>query len=577
MATGVLSTFAALAASMKRGKKKQKRGISPVTPEDVSRPGEAPEGQWLSNRSAWVILGLVIAATAVLRCQYLYVPLERDEGEYAYGGQLLLQGVPPFQLLYNMKLPGTQAAYALAMALFGQTIPGIRIGLLLVNAATTLMVFCLGRRIAGPLTGIVAAAVFAILSIGTSFLGPFGHATHFVLLPALGGLILLDKGLASGRGWIFFSAGVCLGLAVLMKQPGAVFALFALGWWGRTRFSRREEWFTDRWWEGAALLAGMLLLGILTAAWMAWAGVFDRFWFWVFSYARAYSGQIPFAVGLQILSMQVASHVVQAPVPWALAGLGLIFLATDRPSRSRAPFLLAFLFFSFLGVCPGFYFRPHYFVLMIPAVGLLAGVGVEALFRRLFQSAVVGKVILFALLAMVFVQPIYAQRNFLFGQDPLTTARQIYGANPFPESIEVARYIKERSTSEDTVAVFGSEPQIFFYAQRRSATGYIYTYSLMENQPFARRMQEEMAQEVEQARPKFIVFVDVSTSWLLNQASDGWIFEWLRQFLDKKYEIVGVAEIFEREPTQYRWGAQVGARKNSVPFSLVIFQRREKN
>jgi hypothetical protein len=95
-----------------------------------------------------------------------------------------------------------------------------------------LMVFGLGRRTLSSLAGVAAAAVFAILSVGTSFLGPFGHATHFVLLPVLGGLILLDRALASGRGWTFFAAGVCLGLSVLMKQPGAVFALFALGWWG---------------------------------------------------------------------------------------------------------------------------------------------------------------------------------------------------------------------------------------------------------------------------------------------------------------------------------------------------------
>lgn len=545
--------------------------------ENDSLSLEALEKPWLSNRSAWVILALVIAATAVLRFQYLQVPLERDEGEYAYGAQLLMQGVPPFQLLYNMKLPGTQAVYALAMALFGQTIAGIRIGLLLVNAATTLMVFCLGRRIVGSLAGIAAATVFAILSIGTSFLGPFGHATHFVLLPALGGLILIDRGLTSGKGWIFFSAGVCLGLAVLMKQPGAVFALFALIWWAWTRFTRREDRVAERWYEGADLLTGMLLPGILIAAWLAWAGVFDRFWFWIFSYARTYGGQIPFAIGLQILSKQMASHVAQAPIAWALAGLGLIFLATDRPFRSRAPFLVAFLFFSFLGVCPGFYFREHYFILMLPAVGLLSGVGVNALIRRLFQPGVVGKAALLTLLTVVFVQPVYAQRDFLFGQDTLSTARRIYGANPFPESIEVARYIKENSAPEDTVAVLGSEPQIFFYSQRRSATGYIYTYSLMENQPFARAMQTEMAQEVEQARPKFIVFVNVFTSWLRNQSSDGWIFDWLPQFLDKNYEIVGAVEIFGKEPTQYRWGAQAASSPIRAPSSLVVFRRLRGN
>jgi hypothetical protein len=55
---------------------------------------------------------LVMAATALLRIHLIGTPLERDEGEYAYAGQLMLQGIPPYKLACNMKLPGTYAAYA---------------------------------------------------------------------------------------------------------------------------------------------------------------------------------------------------------------------------------------------------------------------------------------------------------------------------------------------------------------------------------------------------------------------------------------------------------------------------------
>ena len=71
--------------------------------------------------AAWLCLAAVLALTAAVRIRLLDVPLERDEGEYAYAGQLLLEGVPPYQLAYNMKLPGTYLAYAATMALFGQS------------------------------------------------------------------------------------------------------------------------------------------------------------------------------------------------------------------------------------------------------------------------------------------------------------------------------------------------------------------------------------------------------------------------------------------------------------------------
>src|SRR5438309_11353815 len=101
---------------------------------------------------AAIVLGLVIA----IRIRLLAIPLERDEGEYAYAGQLILQGIPPYSLAYNMKLPGTYAAYALIMALFGQTIRGIHLGLLLLNAATILVEFLLARRLFGEYAGVAA-------------------------------------------------------------------------------------------------------------------------------------------------------------------------------------------------------------------------------------------------------------------------------------------------------------------------------------------------------------------------------------------------------------------------------------
>ena len=92
---------------------------------------------------------VIILFFALIRFQLRDCPLERDEGEYAYAGQLILQGVAPYQLVYSMKLPGTFAAYSLILAVFGQTPGAIHLGLLFINAATTLLVFLLARRLFG--------------------------------------------------------------------------------------------------------------------------------------------------------------------------------------------------------------------------------------------------------------------------------------------------------------------------------------------------------------------------------------------------------------------------------------------
>src|SRR3954467_4436425 len=108
---------------------------------------QTPKGRDLPR---WLIVGalvLIICAAASIRIRLLDMPLERDEGEYAYAGQLMLQGIPPYKLAYNMKLPGTYAAYAMIMAGFGETTRGIHLGLIFVNSITTLLVYFLGRRL----------------------------------------------------------------------------------------------------------------------------------------------------------------------------------------------------------------------------------------------------------------------------------------------------------------------------------------------------------------------------------------------------------------------------------------------
>src|ERR1700679_2647482 len=103
--------------------------------------------------SPWIAVLLVLLAAGAIRWRLLETPLERDEGEYAYNGQLMLEGIPPYQLAANMKLPGTYAAYAVLMAVLGQTVAGIHLGLLLVNAAAILLIALLGMRLFGPASG----------------------------------------------------------------------------------------------------------------------------------------------------------------------------------------------------------------------------------------------------------------------------------------------------------------------------------------------------------------------------------------------------------------------------------------
>ena len=69
----------------------------------------------------------------------------------------------------------------------------------------------------------MAAACYALLSVSPSVLGFCGHATHFVILAALGGILLLLKAIEKDRKFLFFCSGLLLGVGYVMKQAGRDF------------------------------------------------------------------------------------------------------------------------------------------------------------------------------------------------------------------------------------------------------------------------------------------------------------------------------------------------------------------
>jgi hypothetical protein len=521
-----------------------------------------------------VCVGMVAVFFSAIRFRLRAMPLERDEGEYAYAGQLILQGVAPYRFAYSMKLPGTHAAYALIMAVFGQTPAGIHLGLLLVNAATVYLMFVLARRLFGSLAGLAAAASYAALSTSEAVLGFAAHATHFVVLAAVGALIMSLKAKDSGRRLHYFLAGLLAGLAFVCKQPGLLFALFCGAYLAISTLRR-----IPRDWRGLSrnLLiygAGCALPFAVTCLWLFFAGELGRMWFWSFAYASKYGSSVGLAQGWRNLEEFVPGVVGRCWPVWILAAVGLGAVAWDSSPRRHSFFLLGLLAFSWVAVCPGLYFRAHYFVLLLPVASLLAGLAVsssaEELLRYSRSPAVAALPVAVFGFALAF--SVYSQREFFFELSPAEACRSIYRTNPFIEAVVISDYLRQQMGEKSTIAVIGSEPEIYFYSRRHSATGYIYTYPLMEHQAYAAAMQKEMAGEIEASQPEYVVFVRAGLSWLPRPDSDRFIFDWFNKYAEN-YQIVGVADGVRPEP-QYVWGTAAETYRQRSPAELLVFRRK---
>ena len=546
--------------------------LPPAIPAAASR-------SWLARHGALLAVCLVLILVAMVRLRVASVPLERDEGEYAYAGQLILHGIPPYQLAYNMKFPGTYYAYSLILALFGQTAWGIHVGLLIVNAATGLALFWLGRRLLGEFGAAASAVTFAVLSLDRWINGVFAHATHFVLLPAVCGLLLLLRAIESRRAWTTMGAGTLFGLAVLMKQQAIFYPPLALGllvWMSMTSPAPDRRGLVR---QAATLLAGMALPFVVLCTVLAAQGVLGRFWFWTFTYASTYASEVPLSE-VPHLFAHSWDRIMRVSWPfWTMAAAGGAGVWLVRWATRTRVVLVSLLLASCLAVCPGFYFREHYFILILPSVALFTGVlavSIEAIARRRCSHAAARALAVVAVLAAP-VWYVAHEHAYLFTMSPRDVSRETYELNPFIEAVDVARYLKDHTTPDDRIAVLGSEPEIYFYANRKSATGYIYTYALMEPQPYAAQMQREMMGQIEAAHPKYVVLVPMRASWGFSPASDKTILEWTDRYVEQCYDMVGLADIYSFAETTMLWDDQVRVGGYRPRSENLIYTFRRKN
>jgi hypothetical protein len=530
--------------------------------------GNKNKGQsWYS----WYILAGLIAFVVFVRIRLFSTPFERDEGEYAYIGQLFLQGIAPFKAAFTMKLPGTSFLYAVFMLLFGQTVTAIHLGLLIINSVSIILIFLLTRRWFSTYAGIISAGSFALSSLSPAVFGFAAHATHFVMCFSLAGLLMLDIALEKKTQTLFFFSGFSFGCAFLMKQPGLFFFFLSISILIFHKISHKIEWKKIS--RFAIILTGgfvipvlLLLLVILLG------GTFDKFWFWIVQYSSQYGSLMEIKHGIPLLLSVLLTIWEDLPIVCVLACLGFILLLTKRHRTLPTVMLLLFLVFSILAVMPGFYFRPHYFVLLLPACSMLIG-SVFYYVDKISKQRYAWKLSLaLALIAAVF-ENVHGNYKYYFITSPTEIVQQYYWGNYFSESIVIGNFLASHTAPNERIAVLGSEPQMYFYSRRHSASGHIYMYGMMEPQPYARLMQDEMIADIEQNQPKYIVYIRSRFSWAAKSTSDSHIFRWTEGFTKQYYHPVCMVYPVDYFTVRYAWGNEIQQQDPNAQKVIVIYEK----
>ncbi|MEO6130224.1 MAG: glycosyltransferase family 39 protein [Saprospiraceae bacterium] len=530
----------------------------------------------LGNAFYWGALGTFIFLTSLIRLRLLSIPFERDEGEYAYIAKLMLKGIAPFKEAYTMKLPGTSAMYAFLMTIFGQTNIGVHLGVLLMGTGTILFLYLAFKKLFNAHVALFAAGVYAFMSVSPTVLGFAAHATHFITFFVAIALYFLSRFYENRTILWAGLLGLMLGLAFIMKQQAVFFIVF--GGISIVMASAMEKPFRFKplFFQLVVFTAAVLLpYGILVLI-LKGAGTFDRFWFWTMTYAGKYALGLSVDDGVKEFITRFKPMLSEFTFFWLAFFAGIVFTFFSRFTKQQKLLVLLFSLCAFLTVCPGLYFRRHYFVCFLPAVGLMGGVAMYYLTTWLsrFSKNRYIPLLPFILLSLAAIVAVAGNKNYYFSSTPNEICKQQYGNNPFIESLQIADYIKKNSVATDKIAVLGSEPQISFYADRLSASGYIYTYPLVEIQPFNQQMQEEMAVEIEKSKPKFIVYCLISASWLGKVGAPDTIFNWFNSYANINYELTGVVDIYN-DQTIYKWNEEAAAYQPNSEQQIKIYKLKD--
>ncbi len=496
----------------------------------------------------WMVAVLLVAGVFALRWPgFGFRVWNVDEAIHAAVARTLLDGGVLYRDAIDQRTPLTYYAVAALFAVAGENnVWAMHALAAALIAATAFGLFLLGRAWRGPVAGLWAALLFAVLSTALFYPGD-AHALNTEWFVAL------FTTWAAGLFWGGrpAAAGSLLGLAFLSKQPalldlGAPLAALAYGGLlARERGSRLAA-------RVAVVLAGFAVPVVVTAAWFALRGVLADGIFYAWRYNLQYYGP----------EVGAADRVLSALKPFTLLGthypLVLLALAgaagfalfrvlqrqpaaPEQADNPRLAFLLAWGATSLAGAASGGRGYDHYFIQFLPAACLLAALGLAGFTtwarahraQRWLQPAA----LLFS--AVVLVQ---------LGRGVVAFRAQ--AVQPVDSSLRAAEYIKAHTTAEDRIFVWGYHPDLYLFADRKPASRFVYASFLSGLIPWTNTApgqdtayaivpgaRETLLRELAAARPAFIVDCSAgpNRSW---QKYPLETFPALRDFVAAHYRVV---------------------------------------
>jgi hypothetical protein len=413
----------------------------------------------------------VALVAAFARVPFLGVGLVPDEGGYAYVASAWADGGRLYHDAWVDRPQGLVLTYRLLLGLHDGPL-AMRLGAAAAAMAVTVLLVAVGWLVHSRAAGLWAAGLYAVVGVAPHIEGYTLHAELAASVPATAAIAAALCWLRCGRAWVLLLAGLLGGAGVLMKQTGFDGLLVALAiavTGARTpRAALRHVVLVA---AGAAVaLGGSLLHGALVG--------FDGYWNAVVGYRLGLGPPAAERVANAARSLDLAARDLLALA--LLAALGAVRRDPDGP-RSAVPFV--WLVAAWTGFHAGGAYWAHYYVQLIAPLSLLAGIAIASLGRSPLRAAAAAAAL--APVAVVFAKLAVAA--------PAERMAVIPSGLPAERDERVARHLQRHTTSEERVYVLVSRANVYFAADRRAPTPYLWHPPLRRIPGAMRDLERELA------------------------------------------------------------------------------------
>ncbi len=565
---------------MSKQHKNQKNNPLPSTPLDAPQPLTSKDKEpiqaapptkvaaapfQLPPYTQYIVLGILALVYILIRKNFFEIPMERDEGIYAYFGRLVLDGAVPYRDFYEHRLPGIFYMYAVLVGIFGE-FEGLALGITMLNIGTLTFTYFFARRFFGSQPVAIAATIFsAVLALAPEISGFTRQSEHIVMIWAMGGLHFLLKGMEEDKWKYLLWSGVFMCLAMLTKPNGVFFILLGGFWLVAYYLLERREGieasFFDKF-KRTVAKAGIYSAGVfgifgVICLLMLMQGVLGDMFYWSVTYSAGYVSRIDMSEGFAKYFMPTFKGVTaNYMLFWIMALIGTIaYIALpskEANSTAKKIALPLFIFCSFLTITPSYTFYGHYWIMFVPSIAFAAAAALHCLHSLMGKTMMAGIVVSAAVAVSLgfHSSSISADKtlggSYYFSPKADKIVMKTYGGNPFNEAFQIGKFLKKRMSPSDKLAMIGSEPQLFIYTGANSVTRHAYFSYLMQDSMTTdvMRFQEEYRKDIETGKPKYIVFFNHDISILANpNANFTMINELLTVYIPKHYRIVGVVDL----------------------------------